>query len=267
MEINSKIELIAEIGWNSMGNINLAEDMIAAAKYSGADYAKFQTWKVDNLKPGPWDTDGRREIYEKAELSEEDHYLLKDICDKYKIKFLTSCFNLSDLDFIRKLSSEVKIPGVECRNKELVDKAIEKFDRVFLSTGTTALKEVPNVQSDKVVLMHCVSCYPCPPELVNMTRMIKMKELFDCPIGYGGHYQGIWDAVLAVQNGAKVIEKHFTTDNSLPGRDNKFALLPEDFVKIREFANESERMMSLNSYDYLPQEQEARDVYTGRWSG
>jgi len=68
-----KIILIAEIGWNHMGNLNLAEKMIQASKKSGADYAKFQTWRVKNLKSGPWDKDGRREIYKKAELSEEDY--------------------------------------------------------------------------------------------------------------------------------------------------------------------------------------------------
>jgi len=63
-----EIKLIAEIGWNHMGSISLAEKMIKAAKGSGADYAKFQTWSVKNLKPGPWDNDGRRQIYEKANL-------------------------------------------------------------------------------------------------------------------------------------------------------------------------------------------------------
>ena len=64
-----EFKLIAEIGWNHMGSIPLAEKMIKAAKRSGADYAKFQTWSVKNLKPGPWDNDGRRQIYEKAELN------------------------------------------------------------------------------------------------------------------------------------------------------------------------------------------------------
>ena len=63
----TEVKLIAEIGWNHMGSLKLAEKMIKAAKESGADYAKFQTWRVKNLKSGPWDTDGRRDIYKKAE--------------------------------------------------------------------------------------------------------------------------------------------------------------------------------------------------------
>ena len=70
-----KTKIIAEIGWNHMGDMELAKKMIKAANDSGADYAKFQTWSTQNLKPGPWDTDGRLELYEKSQLSLEQHYL------------------------------------------------------------------------------------------------------------------------------------------------------------------------------------------------
>ena len=76
-------ELIAEIGWNHMGDMKLAEEMINKASSSGANYAKFQTWSVDRLKSGEWDHDGRRQIYEKAELSYENHELLIKLCKKY----------------------------------------------------------------------------------------------------------------------------------------------------------------------------------------
>ena len=72
------MKIIAEIGWNHMGDMVLAKDMITAAKESGCDFAKFQTWSVDRLKSGVWDTDGRREIYEKAQLSLEQHNELKN---------------------------------------------------------------------------------------------------------------------------------------------------------------------------------------------
>ena len=77
----TKIKLIAEIGWD-MGDMRLAKKMVLAAKKSGADFVKFQAWSVNNLQPGPWDTDGRREIYEKAELSKENFILLQNYCKK-----------------------------------------------------------------------------------------------------------------------------------------------------------------------------------------
>ena len=95
----SKCELIAEIGWNHMGDMGLAEKMILEAAKSGVDYCKFQTWKVKNLKNGPWDSDGRLEIYNKAELSDQDHLTLVELCKKHDVKFLTSVFNINDIKF------------------------------------------------------------------------------------------------------------------------------------------------------------------------
>ena len=80
-----------------MGNMDLAQQMINCAAESGADICKFQTWSEKKLKPGSWDVDGRREIYRKAELSENDHELLKETCKKNSVQFLTSVFNIKDL--------------------------------------------------------------------------------------------------------------------------------------------------------------------------
>ena len=82
-----KIKIIAEIGWNHMGDMELAKKMISEAASAGADIAKFQTWSVKDLINGPWDNDGRREIYEKAELTKADHINLINHCSKKKINF------------------------------------------------------------------------------------------------------------------------------------------------------------------------------------
>ena len=102
----NNIKIIAEIGWNHLGNISLAKKMIKAAKKNGADYCKFQTWNEKNLKDGPWDTDGRRDIYKKAQLSEQNHYELKEYCKKEKIIFFTSIFNITDLHFLKKINKK-----------------------------------------------------------------------------------------------------------------------------------------------------------------
>ena len=114
-------KLIAEIGWNHMGDINLAKEMISAAAESGAEYAKFQTWSVSRLKSGPWDLDGRREIYIKAELTKDQHYELKEYCDKNSIKFMSSVFSIPDAEMLKDVISDyVKIPSAESRNHNLL---------------------------------------------------------------------------------------------------------------------------------------------------
>jgi len=261
----SEIKLIAEIGWNHMGDMNLAEEMVRKAKESGADYAKFQTWKVDRLKPGPWDEDGRREIYQKAELTNDKHAELQRICGKYDIEFLTSCFCADDLDFLSTICSQIKIPSTECKNTKLVEQALTLFDRLFISTGATTEDEYQRwADYDRVTLLHCIVSYPCDPKHINMQRMLHLKELTP-RFGYSGHLSTIWDAVLAISLGATVVEKHFTLDHNLPGRDNKFALLPKEFKKIREFADLYPLMSENRGIGYQEIEQDARDQYAGRW--
>ena len=115
------IKIIAEIGWNHMGDMDLAKKMIVAAHKAGADFAKFQTWSVKNLKPGPWDIDGRLEIYKKAELTKEKHNLLKNYCDEIGIGFLTSVFNVNDVGWLSELNREIiKVPSHEIYNKEYI---------------------------------------------------------------------------------------------------------------------------------------------------
>ena len=157
-----KVKLIAELGWNHMGDISIAKEMVSAAKESGADYAKFQTWKVDRLIDGPWDTDGRREIYNRAELTREKHQIMKEFCDSVGIKFLTSCFCVYDIDMVREFCNEVKIPSPEAYSDSLLEKAIEKFDHIYLSTGASNVEEyIRWASNENVTLLHCVSSYPC----------------------------------------------------------------------------------------------------------
>ena len=259
-------EIIAEISCNHGGDMNLACDMIDAASECGANYAKFQTWKVSRLKPGPWNDDGRRELYEKAELSEDDHFMLKEYCDKKDIKFLTSCFSIKDLQFISQLMNCVKIPGTESKDRELVFSAVNSFDRVFVSIGSSNFGEyLYYTIQEKVYLMHCVSIYPCPDEQINMRRM-KFLSSFNDRYGYSGHGQGIDDAILAICMGAKVVEKHFTIDHDLPFRDNKFAILPSELKQIVEFSKKYDNMMIDHGFDCQQGEKEVRERYSGRWT-
>lgn len=261
------IKLIAELSMNHMGDMDLCKKMIYSAKESGADYVKFQTWKVKNLVKGPWDTDGRKKDYIKSEMTEEKHMMAKKICDDAGVKFLTSCFNIEDLEMVRRYTDDIKIPSTECKNKDLVNKAIEMFDNVYISTGASYFSEFEDYARFKnIYLLHCVSIYPCPYDYVNLLRMLELKKLTE-NVGYSGHCDGIWDAIAAISMGALVIEKHFTTDRNLSFRDNKFSVLPEDFAKIYEFKKAFEEMMIYKGKDYQEIEGNVRKLYSGRWNG
>jgi N,N'-diacetyllegionaminate synthase len=262
---------IAEIGWNHCGDMDLAKNMATKAMESGATYAKYQTWSTKRLKPGSWDTDGRREIYEKAELTFEKHKILIDHCNKIGIKFLSSVFSTSDAKLLKRLGcNEVKIPSFESRNLNLINYCNDNFDVIYMSTGTSTFQEIKEVMSDvikeKFYLLHCVSSYPCEYKIANLSRMKKLKEV-GCRVGYSDHILGVESAKIAICEGAQVIEKHFTTDNDLPGRDNKFAILPKDMKDLNEFIKNRKLMLNKITDDYQDCEKDSRNNYTGRFDG
>lgn len=270
------MKIIAEIGWNFLGDMDLADKMIAAAAQAGADYAKFQTWSVKKLKAGPWDTDGRREIYEKAELDADKHLYLYQRCNQHGIRFLTSAFEAGSVNMIRSLSADIKIPSTELFNTELLNSVnLLSFDNVFLSTGTCQFDEIHEALKKlnyikKIYLLHCVTSYPCLAERVNLPRIRRLRDAFESNrvrIGYSGHGFGIWDAIGSVEYDVEVIEKHFTIDKELPGRDNKFALLPNEMSQLCSYVEAREEMNLYHWNDYQECEQEAREVYRGRWNG
>ena len=175
-------KLIAEIGWNHMGDMKLAKEMISAAKESGCNFAKFQTWSVSRLKRGSWDTDGRREIYENAELDFDKHWELKEYCDKVGIGFMSSVFSIQDAELLKNVVTDyVKIPSFESRNIDLIHYCWDNFDKLLISTGTSTWSEIKESVKDmdynRYSLLHCVSSYPCNFDIVNLPRIKDLQVL------------------------------------------------------------------------------------------
>jgi len=267
----NKPELIAEIGWNHQGDMSLAKKMIKAAKSSGADYAKFQTWSVKRLKKGEWDNDGRREIYKKAELTKENHIELIKTCIEENISFLSSVFSVDDAKILCELKvKRVKIPSFESRNIELIDYCFSNFEHIYVSTGTSSLDEISSIfkskDSKKFTLLHCVSSYPCEYENANLPKMFKIQEEYG-KAGYSDHILGVESAKIAFLKGATVIEKHFTIDKKLPGRDNEFSILPEEMKNLSDFIKNCNLMLNDHGSGFQNIELNQRQNYSGRFNG
>ena len=267
------ISIIAEIGWNHMGDMDLAEKMIKGAKESGCKIAKFQTWKVSRLGPGEWDNDGRREIYKNAELSYEKHEFLKKKCSDNSIEFLSSAFSVDDAELLKTLNCEsIKIPSFEVNNIELLQFCKKNFKRIFVSTGTATEKEIiilKDLFSDwngELIVMHCVSAYPCYAEKINLPRISHLREYFK-NVGFSDHTQGIKSTISSVNFEPLFIEKHFTIDQNLPGRDNKFAILPKEMKFLTEYIDERNKNLIDLGIDYQKIEEDSRQFYRGRFDG
>ena len=182
--------------------------------------------------------------------------------------------------------SSVKLPSMESRNKELLKYTFSIFDNVFMSTGTSMFSEIkenlentckyfPTSQGGdrkKLILMHCVSSYPCEPSRANLPKINLLRELCEetpgldkFEIGYSDHCGGIEVAKQSLEYGVDWIEKHFTIDKNLPGRDNQFSILPDEMLELTNYIKMREETSKFLGKDYQDVEFETRRDYTGRW--
>ena len=164
----------------------------------------------------------------------------------------------------------MKIASFESRNPTLLTYCDSHFDRVYLSTGTSSVDEIEEhinyLPTSDVVLLHCISSYPLESKNANLPRIVMLRDLTD-KVGYSDHTFGVEGAKISLEYEPYVIEKHFTTDQSLPGRDNKFAILPHELKELSDYIKMREEMNISHGGGYLECEQEARDIMTGRFDG
>jgi len=266
-------KIVSEIGWNHMGDITLAKEMISASKENGADFVKFQTWSVERLKNGPWDEDGRLEIYKKAELTKDQHVELYEYSNKVGIEFFSSAFSIEDAKLLSEVQNKyVKIASFDSDNIDLLKFCNDNFETMFISTGTKTVDEVKssvsreNIPDAKIIVLHCISSYPLEPKYANLPRINSFKKIYD-NVGYSDHTSGVETTKVALEYDIDVVEKHFTLDQSLPGRDNKFAILPHELKDLSDYIKLREESKTFHGDGYLECEQEAREVMTGRFDG
>ncbi len=265
------MKIIAEIGWNHMGEISLAEEMILAAIGAGANVVKFQYWDPKYLKKGAWDEDGRREIYNKAALTLNKTEELINISSKNNCEFLISVFGTKGAEDILSLGQRsIKIPSHETTNGKLLEFCAKNFDFIYFSAGASTQKEIKSavqiLDSEKAeyVLMHCVSSYPVDDERSNLKRIDWLKN-FNERVGLSDHTMSTLVPAIAVGYGIEVVEKHFTTDHELPGRDNKFALEPKEFEEMVKNINTATLAIKDHGLDYQDIESDTVNNYRGRW--
>lgn len=263
-------KIIAEIGWNHMGDIKLAKEMILQAKKNGADLVKTQVFNTKYLKNGPWDKDGRREIYKKAELNKQKLKKLYDYAKKIKCTFFASAMSIEDAILIKEINNDfIKIPSMESRNISLINYCSRNFKNIIISSGTSKFNEIlnscKNIPKKKITILHCVSSYPCKFSDINLPKIGLFKKYFK-KVGFSDHTLGIEASVLSLKYEPNYIEKHFTIDRSLPGRDNKFAILPDELKLLKNYINTSLEVDKFKGKNYLKCEIEARKIYSGRWS-
>jgi N-acetylneuraminate synthase len=245
--------IIAEAGVNHNGSLDLALRLVDAAKASGADAVKFQTFRAGLLatrsahkasyqERTTAPTESQFEMLQRLELDAAAHQRLIDHCRQIGIQFLSSPFDTQSADLLATLNVPLyKVPSGEITNLPFLQHLARKGRPLIMSTGMSTLGEVEEAVNVlraagamQLTLLHCVTEYPAPYAEVNLRAMQTLKSAFDLPVGYSDHTPGIDIAIAAVALGAEVIEKHFTLDRTLPGPDHAASLEPVELRQMVE---------------------------------
>ena len=239
--------IIAEIGVNHNGLLDLAIELIDVAVSAGADAVKFQKRQLDKLYAQKYlDNANAGEktlryllpILQQVELSDEAYYRIVEYCRAKKITFLCSAFDAESADFLDHLGVPAyKVASADLTNLPLLDHLARKNKPLILSTGMSRMEEVEvtvsflRSRSVAFALLHCNSTYPAAFEDINLRFMEQLRR-FDVPVGYSGHERGIAVSTVAAAMGASIIERHITLDRTMDGPDHAASLEPHGFKKL-----------------------------------
>jgi N-acetylneuraminate synthase len=247
--------IIAEAGVNHNGEEAKAIELVDVAAEAGADAVKFQTFSADRLtrrgaakaayQERATGAGDQYDMLKALELSEDAHRRVAARCRERGIEFMSTAFDELSLDMLVSLGiKRIKVPSGEITNTPFLRYMAGKGLPLIVSTGMATMEEVElavavisaertrlgqlSMPEDATTILHCTSNYPASPEDVNLRAMVSIAETIGLPVGYSDHTLGIAVSTAAVAMGARVIEKHFTLDKSLPGPDHGASLEPDE---------------------------------------
>jgi N-acetylneuraminate synthase len=257
-----RVFLIAEAGVNHNGRLDLAMQLVDAARAAGADAVKFQTFRAEDLAlPGAataayqqgntGETD-QFTMLRKLELGADDHRAIADHCARAGIEFMSTPFSEDAVDLLVALGvRRLKLSSGEIVNRPLLEKAASTGLPLILSTGMADLDEVRQAVAwvrdawarngaprtwaplpGPLVLLQCTSAYPAPDAALNLRAIATLREATGLSVGYSDHSLGTAAPLAAVALGACVVEKHITLDRSLPGPDHRASSEPPEFTAM-----------------------------------
>ncbi|MCX8130818.1 MAG: pseudaminic acid synthase [Clostridia bacterium] len=269
--------IIAEMSANHAGDINNAMEIIYAAKESGADCIKIQTYTPDTLtidcnndyfqiKEGTWKGENLYNLYKKAYTPWEWQSDLKKEADKIGIDFLSTPFDKTAVDFLESIDVKFyKIASFELVDIPLIKYVASKGKPIILSTGMASLGEIEmavktmeSQGNDKICLLKCSSSYPAIPVDMNLLTLKHLSDSFDVPVGLSDHSYGSVSSIAAVALGAKVIEKHFCLSKEIDNPDVSFSMEPDQFKKMVGDIRNVEKAIGEISYEISEREASSR---------
>ena len=274
--------IIAEIGVNHNNNLEYSKKLIDFCSSNNVNAVKFQTFRAEKLaqkstpkvlyqKKNKNDKENHFDMLKKLELSKQDHFILKKYCEKKNIEFISTPYDIESAKFLISLKLKtIKVASADLTDYFLHDFLSKTKKKIILSTGMSNLKNIKdtlslykNFHNNKISLLHCVSNYPCSNSSLNL-NCIEILKKFGHDVGFSDHSKDHLSSSIAISKGARIIEKHITLDNNLPGPDHKASLNLKDF---KEFLNQIKKTNTmLGNFKKQIQEEEKEMLKISRKS-
>ncbi|MBA3026539.1 MAG: pseudaminic acid synthase [Sulfurimonas sp.] len=260
--------IIAELSANHNGSLQNAIETIRAAKKAGADAIKLQTYRADTITLNSkneefiikgtelWDDKNLYELYEEAYTPWEWHEELFRVAKEEGILCFSSPFDKTAVDLLETFNPPAyKIASFEITDYALIRFAASKGKPMIISTGVATIDEIQNAVdicrsegNNDIILLQCTSAYPAPLEDANLKMIANLSETFGVISGFSDHTLGVIAPVVAVSLGARVIEKHFILDKSIPSADQAFSLDTAEFSQMVQAVRDTEKMLGRVDY-------------------
>jgi sialic acid synthase SpsE/sugar phosphate isomerase/epimerase len=258
--------VIAEIGINHNGSLDLALELVDQAAAAGADCAKFQLRDLTSLyrdasrSDEDLGTQYTLDLLDRFQLAPEDLFRAFDRCREHGLVPLCTAWDVGSLSALEHYGVPAyKVASADLTNHDLLAAVSDTGRPVLLSTGMSTESEiieathVLQVHGAAYALLHCNSTYPAPYKDVNLRYLERLRQIGACPVGYSGHDRGWHVAVAAVALGARIVEKHFTLDRSMEGNDHKVSLLPTEMARFVEEIRQLEEALGAPSQRRITQ--------------
>lgn len=278
-KLTTGVYIIAEMSANHAGSLDNALEIVRAAKRSGADCLKIQTYTADTMtidcdneyfriKGGLWDGYKLYDLYKEAGTPWEWHQTIKDECEKEGLDFLSTPFDRTATDFLEKLGvAFYKIASFELVDIPLIEYTAAKGKPMVISCGMGSPDEIQDAvgacrrqENNQIVLLKCCSEYPANYVHMNLATIPDMRERFGVPVGLSDHSMGSVGAVVGVSLGACVVEKHFCLSRKIKNPDSEFSMEPEGFAAMVKDIRAAAEIRGRISYE-LTESEKASTVF------
>lgn len=267
--MENKCFIIAELSANHGGDIEIAKETIRAAKRTGADAIKFQTYlpstmtlnsnKEDFMVRGGTIWDGRNlyDLYQEASLPWEWHKELFDLARKEGIICFSTPFDKTAVDLLESLDNPIyKVASFEIQDIPLIKYIASKGKPIIMSTGIAtyddialAVKTCKDEGNNDITILKCTSSYPAPIEEANLKMIKKFSKEFNVKVGLSDHTMGNLVPILSIAMGAKVIEKHFILNHDIGGPDASFSMDEKEFTALVKDIRDAELAIGIESFE------------------